>query len=376
MSAPTSLLIVDGNAPWVRSLAAAVPEGVTVSTLRVYPATTYAKRTRPPAGLLRWARNPADTLWDREVAIPGWTRFPKLSAALVTRATRAAALRFSADAILYTLPFYAPVARALAERPATNNCTQAYFAFDPYLFYGWDADRTRREEAEIIAATDLTLGISRTLCEDFRKATAKPVLQMPNAASRAFVNNPRPCPEDLAALPRPIVGVTGQINGTYDWALIESLVRALPDVTFCFIGPIFDEPPEVRARIDAALSLPNVRHLGPRPHAQLPAFQQHFDVCLNPLALTDHNNRRDPLRTYDYLCTDRPVISTPLDDTERFSPHLLTASGPEMIALVRAATRGEVKVDRDARSAFMESNTWDARARQLLAALATVGPKR
>ena len=193
----------------------------------------------------------------------------------------------------------------------------------------------------------------------------------PNAASIEFIERLSkpvgPVPADLAALPRPIVGCIGQINRSYDWDLIAGLADALPDVSFVFVGPVFQEPVELAKRVDAALAKKNVRHLGPKPHDELPDYLQHFDVCFNPLAVNSHNDRRSPLRLFDYLATEKPILSTAIREAHEHVPFIeIGRDLDECVRVLRRMTAADYTVDLAARREYIRQNTWHARAQQLL----------
>jgi glycosyltransferase involved in cell wall biosynthesis len=305
-------------------------------------------------------------LVEKSLLVPGWTRFPGLSAAMLRRAVSRAIRRFGPpDALLYTLPQYAPVAQAFA-----GKFRQIYYAHDPFRFYDWDAARTIDLERQMLAACDGTFAISWQLTEDLQAQSSRPVIYSPNAASRVFMDAlsaASDVPEDLRSLPRPIIGCIGQINRSYDWTLIGALADGLPEATFAFVGPIFPEPVEVRRPMEAVLARGNVKWLGPRPHGQLPGYLLGFNVCLNPLAMSEHNHRRSPLRLYDYLATDKPVLSTAVREALGHGDLVATFKTPrEGIELLNRMVAGDYRVDLAARRAYLRNNTWEARAAQFL----------
>lgn len=157
------------------------------------------------------------------------------------------------------------------------------------------------------------------------------------------------------------------MNKSYDWPLIAAMADELPNATFVFVGPIFNEPPDVQQPMKAALAKHNVKWLGPKPHARLPEFLRGFDICFNPLAITDHNNRRSPLRLYDYLATDRPILSTAIRKALVHEPLIQTFTTPSQGAqLVRQIQHGDIHVDMSERSRYIRLNTWEARAMEFL----------
>ena len=128
------LLVIDGNAPWVRSLFAAMPADVTVDLFRVYNGFDYIRRKIGPVrDALRWKEIDSRT---REllVLVPGWTRAYGPSSAVVQTAVRMFRRNPEpARAIIFTSPYYADVAKPLSAIP------KYYLAHDPFRYYDWNA---------------------------------------------------------------------------------------------------------------------------------------------------------------------------------------------------------------------------------------------
>lgn len=356
------LLVLDTNAPWVRSLVAALDPSVQLVCLRVCQVGQYRALVGDgTVGSFSWRRVDQKTL-ERYVVVPGWTRFFRISSTIVEHVVRDAASRFGRpDAVLYTLPYYAAVAGRFGRVPS------AYYAHDVFRYYDWDRQRTLRLEKELMDQCGAVFAVAVALAEDFRRETWRPVYHLPMAVSSSFLRQVEPMPSDLRPIPRPIVGCTGQINRSYDWNLIEALSRAAPQASFVFIGPIFDEPNEIRRRIDQVLGRPNVHWLGPRPHESLPAYLASFDVCLNPLAVSDHADRRSPLRLFDYMSTQSPIVSTAIREAFEHQKHVeIGRSTEECVRLVQEALAGRIEVDPGMRRAYLEGHTWERRAEYFL----------
>jgi len=173
------------------------------------------------------------------------------------------------------------------------------------------------------------------------------------------------------------VAVVGMINGTYDWALIERLAEARPEVSFVFIGPNREPEVALRARIDAVFARENVYWLGSKPRTDLPSYLNASDVLLNPLTINEHNDRRFPLRLCEYLATDRLILTTAIHEAKWFAPHVVPfGDATSALAALDAALGGEPAVDSVERRAWLEANTWDARASEVLSVLEAVAGNR
>ena len=255
-----------------------------------------------------------------------------------------------------------------------------YFAFDPYRFYDWDAKTTTTLEGRMLDRANVVFAVAEALSEDFRSQTRTPVVTCRNAVSRSFIQRMRQAPtppRDLANLRRPIVGCTGQINRSYDWDLIAELARRFPAVSFVFIGPMFDEPSPMREKIRSVLQMVNVHWLGPRPHEQLPEYLAGFDVCFNPLLVNEHNDRRSPLRLYDYLATDKPILSTAIREASVHGPLVqIGASAQQCTEILGRLVDGQHDGDLGERHHYIDQNTWENRASLLLETIRGIGESR
>jgi glycosyltransferase involved in cell wall biosynthesis len=363
-----NVLLVDGDAPWVRALFAAMPTDVTVHAFRKRGPGSAARR---PLDLLRGWHQTARGWWERNVLVPGWTKAPRLTARLWARALRRRLARLDDAVVVYTLPHYGCVA---GRSPAVP---QVYFAYDPYQAYtGWDPAVMAAGERDLLARCDAAFAISPALADDLRKLTDRPVFVQPNGVSESFLAEfarPLKPPDDLPLGGPPIVGCIGQISRAYDWDLLDGLATTCRELSFVFVGPVLPEGSEVQARIDRLLAQPNVRWLGPRPHADLPRYIQRFDVCLNPLRVEPCNDRRSLLRLYDYLASDRPIVSTAVAAALDHRPYVEVDRDAAGIAeLLRRAAAGKIAVDREARRDYIRRHTWERRGELFLGNLRSV----
>ena len=358
-----NVVLVDGDAPWVRALFQAMPTDVSVHAFR--PLGPVAAVRRPKA-LLRGWRQTALRWQERAVLVPSWSKAPRLTASLCEmHLERRLAALGDDTVVVFTLPYYAPLAERFAGVP------RVYFAFDPYQCYtGWDPAVVAAGEKQMLTHCDASFAISPALADDFRKLTDRPVFIQPNGVSKIFLaafDRPLPPPDDLPTGGPPVVGCVGQISRAYDWDLLSELVPARPEMRFAFIGPIFDEGPDFRPRIDRVFNMPNVRWLGPRPHADLPSYINRFDVCLNPLRVEPCNDRRSLLRLYDYLASDRPIVSTAVASALDHRPYIVVGQTvAELAALLRRAAAGQLVHDRIARKAYVRTHGWERRAEMFL----------
>ena len=172
-----------------------------------------------------------------------------------------------------------------------------------------------------------------------------------------FANLPPGTPEDIAAIPRPVLGYAGAADYVMDTALIEEVAKRRPDWHWVFIG---SKSNLVR------VSAPNVHFLGPKPYAELPRYFRHIDVCVLPWtqknAFTSYGSA---IKVREYLATGKPVVISPLYEYLQTPGVRIYRSLEEFIALVEEALAHDTAGEREIRQAAVRNCTWDVRAREV-----------
>ena len=139
------------------------------------------------------------------------------------------------------------------------------------------------------------------------------------------------------------------------------------------IGPDFD----FSLRDTRLLGLPNVTWLGPRPYAELPQYLAWVEVGIIPFRPSAVTHATSPIKLFEFMAANIPTVITPMKESMRY-PLAIVADTPEAWsrAIDSALARGQEEAFRMRLDAEARANTWDARAEQLLAALAAPRPGR
>jgi hypothetical protein len=273
------------------------------------------------------------------------------------------------DVIVFTWPQLAFLAEKFAE------VTRVYYCKDPFEHWTcWERQEIRELESRLLDNCEAVFAVSRLLVEDFRPRTRGKVFYLPNGVEESFLNAGRlPRPANLPA-DQPILGSVGQVNATYDWEYIAELAASLPEARFCFVGEISESNLNWRRDfVNLVSRTPNFLFLDRHPHEQIPAYMQHFDISMCFLKADDSGDRRSPLRLYDYLTTQKPVISTPVREAYEHLPHIhIAKSAKEAAVLARRILAGDLPVDAAAREQYIGGQTWATRAKQFLGELLQV----
>jgi glycosyltransferase involved in cell wall biosynthesis len=163
-------------------------------------------------------------------------------------------------------------------------------------------------------------------------------------------------PEDIASLPKPVIGYFGVVDERIDYELLEKLAAANPNGSIVMVGPMTKIDP-------AAVPRPkNLHWMGGRDYAQLPAYCKGFDVCMMPFAMNEATEYINPTKALEYMATGRGIVSSAIYDVvKNFGSVVKVAnSHDEFIELCRAASE---RADEEAIQRGIEmasANSWES----------------
>ncbi len=334
----------------------------------------FAELPLRPRSMLHWRpprpRRVAANIWCVRAVrpLPGAGRPGRLSdrmeAAQLRRALRA--LGIERPALWTQDPRAAALVELLPAQRLVYDLTDDWAAFE--------SDPARRiavkERIEQLGArAELVFACSRPL-ESAARAWSDRVEYLPNAVEPpGLAATP---PADLGALARPLLGYAGTLHSSrLDVQLLARAAELRRSWSFVLLGPDQLDPGD-RERL---LGLPNVHHLGVRPHAAVRAYLEAFDVCVLPNRVTEFTRSLDPLKLYEYLAAGRPVVTTPAGNSPDLERHLACAATPEELVAEAERLLTEDSTERaSARRAAVADATWEARACDIERALGAQPP--
>lgn len=240
-----------------------------------------------------------------------------------------------------------------------------YLCVDEYSFTTnpnvWDK-AIRGIEKQFLSKVDLVFTTSTLLYEDKKRYNPQ-IHLVPNAADASHFRKAllpeTKIPEDIAAIPSPIIGLMGTSPTRIDFSLLEYLARNEPDWSIALIGYL--ECPE----LENLRKFPNVHFLGWRDFAVIPNYLKAFDVCIIPFKVNEQTNTMNLYKLHEYVAAGKPVVSTPLFEVKRYDekyPGIVdVASDPEEFrsCIKSCLGRDESIVERRLEVAL--ENTWKER---------------
>jgi len=243
--------------------------------------------------------------------LPGAAGSPaigRLNDGLLGSAARRVAARFGPRPLLLWLyhPGLLPAAARVPHDLLVYDCMDPFVAFKAQR----DKERIAALERALLARADVVFTGGRTL-QATREGINPRTYCFPSGVDldhfAKALDERTSVPEDVARLPRPVLGYWGAVDERLDFGLLAHLCRAFPHGSVVLLGPLvgLERPP-----VDA----PNLHWLGEKEYAALPAYLKAFDVCLLPFAASVLTAATSPTKTPEYLAGGRPMVATPVPD--------------------------------------------------------------
>jgi len=286
----------------------------------------------------------------------------RLNRWLLARQLRAAIRRLGARTV-DVWSFAPDIAYVLDSLPVSQ---VVYYCVDDFAqFDGYDADRVRAAEADLVGKADLVVTTSQALQDAKAMMNPRSILiphGVDHAHFAAALSDDLAEPDDVAPWPHPRLGFVGLVHEWVDTAMLADLARRRPDWQLVLVGPSNGGLGELR-------SLPNVHLLGLRPYAQLPAYCKAFDVGLIPFVVNDLTRAVNPIKLREYLAAGLPVVSAPLPEVLRCGQTVMTAETAEEYIEAIEKILAEPAAARVARSSAVRDQGWRAKVETICRAL-------
>lgn len=230
-----------------------------------------------------------------------------------------------------------------------------------------DVQTIKRYDKKLKACADLTYFANKALFDEESHQCRKALYLDHGVDFERFSSAEQSptVPEDIAGIPRPIVGYFGTISEhSVDIVLCEKIADLLPETSFVYIGTSYEYYPKLKAK-------PNVWFLGQKDYEQIPHYGKCFDVGILPFRLNRWTEAVNPIKLKEYLALGKPVVSTPVfTQIHEYLDVTYVAETPEDFAGCITKALNEDNAERiAARRQKVKADTWDSKAQLLLAEL-------
>lgn len=145
----------------------------------------------------------------------------------------------------------------------------------------------------------------------------------------------------------------GTISSWLDLDLIRKSIGIQDKLNYILVGPS-----EISLQNEERLNFP-----GPIKHELVPALLKRADVLTMPFILNELILAVNPVKLYEYIYSNKPIVSVRYEETEQFSPYvMLYKNEEEYLKIMQQLVLGDFPVlDVDCNQSFVKNNTWNKR---------------
>lgn len=235
------------------------------------------------------------------------------------------------------------------------DCADEHTAFPGLI----NKETVLQMEKELFARADASLASAGELCRS-KKEFAPGIKLVPNGADMehfsSAMNSNLAVPPELENLTRPVIGYIGAVSEWFDQGMLAAAARAHPEWSFVLIGPVDTD-------VSLLNSLPNVRLLGRRAYAALPAYLKCFEAAVIPFKINNLTTGVNPVKLYEYLAAGRPVVSSDLPEVRAFRPYAAIAgNAEEFVTRLEEELASDSPGKKAERIEIAGQHSWKARA--------------
>ena len=240
-----------------------------------------------------------------------------------------------------------------------------YQCVDPMII-PYDIKHGINSEKQLVQKSDLVICTSKALYLE-KKLLNKNTYFIPNGTDTSYnltsgdqelFLHPK-----LQGLRKPIIGYLGTIERRINYELVKDVIKANPDKTFVFAGPV-----DTNYVPDDIYELPNIHFIGSVPYLEVPQMINSFDVAIIPFKKDEVSNTIFPIKLFEYLSVGKPVILTDFNlDLKDFTADLVEYCS-DAISFSNAITNAinQDSADKSVeRKLLANRNTWKERSDQI-----------
>lgn len=316
------------------------------------------KILRKLAGFFKGADKVTDNLW---VYTPVVLPFPHSS---VARKINQRILRMTLTSLrrkmgmkdfqLWTfLPNVAEYVGKLGESMVVYYCVDDWAGFS-YV----DGEKIAAAERALCEKADVVFGVTQRLVDKrlpWNLETHLAPHGVDHALFASAMDGRLKVPDDIAALPKPVIGFYGTLQDWVDQDLIVYLAKRHPEWAIALIGNPLTDTTKLAGQ-------ENIHIMGRRKHPELPAYCKGFDVGIIPYVVNERMLTVNPIKLREYLSAGLPVVSTSFPEVCRYSKYICVADNYEEFERgIVNALETDTPGARAMRSDAMRGETWEAR---------------
>lgn len=161
------------------------------------------------------------------------------------------------------------------------------------------------------------------------------------------------------------IGFVGAVPPWFDFESLNYSLNELKNIEYHIIGPVTDINLKHFSNV-------NFKFYGPITHCKLYETVKDFDCMIMPFKITKLINSVDPIKLYEYINYNKPIISIYYDEIERFSPFVnFYSDRKELCSILEELIKNgfKKKYSDKERIDFLEKNSWKVRVENIFKVL-------
>lgn len=195
--------------------------------------------------------------------------------------------------------------------------------------------------------------VSAQVFKDRIEKSGKKAVLVPNAVE---IQHKKSIPAKKWADHYRIYGYIGMISHWFDMDAIKEILNTDKDNYVVLVGPT--EIPQFKHE--------RLEYVGRVPKDEVPNWIAAFDVCLYPFKKNKLLDTINPVKIYEYLAQNKPVLAVKSKEIKAIHPNMaLYGNFEQLRLLVRSNLRPPFTSEDEVRL-FLAENNWEYRAKKIL----------
>jgi glycosyltransferase involved in cell wall biosynthesis len=238
-----------------------------------------------------------------------------------------------------------------------------YYCVDEYTAFTGAASGLKEIEEDLFRKSDLVIVSAEKLFETkqhFNKNTHVIRHGTDWKHFRKSLNEATKIPDEIANLPKPIIGFHGLLADWVDFDLIKKTAEYFSKGSVVLIGKI---TVDAEKKIKILDNVKNIHFLGRKPYSELPNYCKGFDVALNPFEINELTLAANPLKVREYLAAGLQTVSTDIPEVRILKDCLVGKNHDDFIAKIDFALNNPKS--KEAISDAISHESWEAKIDEL-----------
>ncbi len=162
-----------------------------------------------------------------------------------------------------------------------------------------------------------------------------------------------------------IIGYYGALASWFDYEMVKYLAKERPDYNIVLLGIKYDDSFD-KAGLE---KYSNICFLGSKNYDILPNYAKKFDVCTIPFLINDITQATSPLKLFEYMALEKPIVTTPMNECKKYKSVLIANSIEEFVSLIDQA----INISKEHNESYYNllkkealENTWEEKAKLII----------